>query len=528
MLSYSYPVISSCCHIVTLCYTSPVIAAPLSYFFSLPLAHPITHPPTNSHSHLNSNTPNHPPPLPPSPARTDVTYYHNTTSPANGYFIAVTNLGDIYVSNDQGVTWATHYNTPCSFGGVAIGSNGQAFVVGGSSQYFKYIYTASAGAAFASSNWTEVSPQNPYVYSNVTGQFNAVTTHDGVHIIAVGNAGLVYYSANKGVSWAPTSSSLWDIGDLYCVSAGSPLVAFAGVGSAGLNPTTGTTNGNGNGYILKTLDGGGTWQSVSSGLGALLPANEVFRYHAISALSPSLLYVCSATGVLLKSVNGGLSFTVEATLLSPAGGIRQSHSLSMYDNHQYSSRGVKGVAGDDGGYVYFKTAAPTQLPTKKPLSPTDTRYPTFAPTPTPSATPTTATPSTARPSTARPSYPPTLRPSAPSGQPTRQPSRQPTSQPTRQPTRQPSQQPTRQPSAQPTVRPSAFSLYNFKLVGVPFSASPSWVQVPQLSVTPTSTTTTAPSRTTLSTCLPPKPLPPLSHPLPPLSLTSPTPTWRDL
>ena len=74
--------------------------------------HHLTHPPI----HLLPSFP-HPPPL-----HADVTYYRNATSPSTGYFIAVTNLGDIYVSNDQGVTWLTHYNTPCSFGGVAIGN----------------------------------------------------------------------------------------------------------------------------------------------------------------------------------------------------------------------------------------------------------------------------------------------------------------------------------------------------------------------------------------------------------------------
>ena len=95
---------------------------------------------------------------------TDVTYYHNTTSPATGYFIAVTNLGDIYVSNDQGGTWLTHYNTPVSFGGVSVGINGQAYVVGGSSLYYKYIYTAAAASGFAVANWTETSPRNPDLF----------------------------------------------------------------------------------------------------------------------------------------------------------------------------------------------------------------------------------------------------------------------------------------------------------------------------------------------------------------------------
>ena len=217
-----------------------------------------------------------------------------------------------------------------------MGTNGQAYVVGGSSVYFQNAFSASAVSGFT--QWTEVT--DPFVYSNVTVQFNAVSTFDGVNVIMVGNAGLAYYTSDMGASWAPTTSSLWTIGDLYCVSSGSASVAYAGVGAGGAGGT-----------LLKTTDGGATWTSLAAVLQPLLPVNDAFRFHAISALTSNVIYASSATGVLVKSVNGGRSFTVDAYLTTSgaAGGSAQSHCLSMRNGPNPALRGARGLGADDAG-----------------------------------------------------------------------------------------------------------------------------------------------------------------------------------
>ena len=78
------------------------------------------------------------------------------------------------------------------------------------------------------------------------------------------------------------------LNDLYCVASYGPLVAFA----AGKKST-----------IIMTRDGGNTWTSLSATLqsGTGIGTSVVFAFHAISMLSPAVMYISGSNGAIIKT-----------------------------------------------------------------------------------------------------------------------------------------------------------------------------------------------------------------------------------
>jgi len=432
-----------------------------------------------------------------------------TTDPyQNQYFVAVSNVGNVYVSSNAGVAsqwnWAATASLGVSLTGVTIGTNRQAYAVASGATAGQ-----SAGAIFTSAPpftaWQDVSPRQMR-----SGFFKAVGTFDGVNVVAVGDGGLVYYSNAPGAQ--PTATS-WVFSAqavalganpnkyaLYCVSFGAQRVAYVGGAFA---------------TLLKTVDGGATWTSLYPALrnlNAIGIGNNV-KFHAISAVSTAVVYASTDNGYVFKTNNGGASFVIETQATMPSGTAATLTCVAMYRG-LYNQGGVAqtlpgavGLAGDNAGNVYVKTfaptASPTTAPTPRPTRPGETNPPSVLPTLTPTVMPSrpTVSPTTKSPSytpppstrptpapsawptrvptcepTPRPSSAPTLFPSAPpsvtpttagpsavpstacpTGQPSMQPTRQPSTQPTRGPSRpsgQPTRRPTRQPTMQPTARPT--------------------------------------------------------------------------
>jgi hypothetical protein len=437
-----------------------------------------------------------------------------TDAGGNTTFLAVLSPGVVLTStNTQGAAnWAMAANvTTTALSGAAVASgNGVAVVVASnlvSSRRTVFVSTYPAPVDFAAAvqrtnasnpravvyrNWTDISP------TAAAGlPFTAVAVAaDASTVIAVGLGGTVYVatcaagagaSVSAGVpapsaaclraSWTKASAGV--TADLYCVS-----VSAAGSGGSTSTSVVAVAGGNG-ATVLRTDNGGKTWVSLTATiitqLGGTLSVMNNVRFHSCTMLTAQVFYFAATNGVVVKSVDGGVTFSLDASIRSPStAGAAPVSCLAMYTGADALARGiVAGVAGDAGGYAYTKyvapSSAPTYEPTLKPLSPTDSRYPTTAPTSPPTQRPTvapTAAPTylpTGRPSsqpsrqptrqpTSRPSLQPTAHPSAPTGQPTARPSSpsgQPTEQPTRQPTEQPTRQPTAQPSEQPTNRPTA-------------------------------------------------------------------------
>ena len=401
-----------------------------------------------------------------------------TDTQLNIVYLAVTNTGAVFYSDKAGqvTDWGwTQYltltapqgvsvaaGTPLDLRGVAIGTNRQAYVV----SYMAGLTGASAGAIYTAGvesykeAWTDVSP-----LLMRSALFNAVGTYDGTVVVAVGDGGLIYYSNNIGTMPTPAS---WKFSDqvakgvivdasrhLYCVSFGSTLVAYAG----GTYAT-----------LIKTTDGGQTWQSLYPALRTLdaVGINTDIKFHAISAVSSAVVYASASNGVIFRTINGGYSFTVEGnTQGSPAA----LYCIGMYRGVQrpdvvQTGPGVVGLAGDNSGYTYTKTFAPTAAPTPEPSpNPTvfgETNPPSTEPSLRPSRAPSTPTfePSTEAPNwvpkpSLKPSYGPTPYPSKfPTYSPSPKPSTGPSYIPSFLPSALPSYTPTPRPSADPTLHPS--------------------------------------------------------------------------
>ena len=108
-------------------------------------------------------------------------------------------------------------------------------------------------------------------------------------VIAVGTGGKLYVTSS-----ALSVTPIWSmpvsptLNDLFCVASYGPLVAFA----AGKKST-----------IIMTRDGGNTWISLSANLqsGTSIGTSVVFAFHAISMLSPAVMYISGSNGAIIKT-----------------------------------------------------------------------------------------------------------------------------------------------------------------------------------------------------------------------------------
>ena len=227
---------------------------------------------------------------------------------AVGYSYVGSNFaGIIYVSMDNGRTFTIANsigNTKLQ--GVTIGKNGNAYAVGISTlnPALGKVYLSSRSLSPSYASWTDVSPPSKRV------QLMAVSTSDGVHVVAVGYGGAVFYSRNNGTTWNTGSSSVSVV--LQCVAAGNASVAMA----AGDSTT-----------LLRTLNGGANWtllasatatSAFSSDIQAMLPAVGSFRFHAISMVGPSIAYAAlsstsGSSGLIIRTIDGGRSWQLQYT-----------------------------------------------------------------------------------------------------------------------------------------------------------------------------------------------------------------------
>jgi len=151
---------------------------------------------------------------------------------------------------------------------------------------------------------------------NTFGQgFNSVTTPDGVNLIAVGNNGKVYRSANSGLTWVTTT-----------------------YGSANLNSVTSYNNdvwiASANGNVYKALKTFSAYTSYNTG-----SANNLYGVYFINSNTG---FACGDAGSVYKSVNGGLNWTLSNS------GIPSVKLNSV----NFSSSSIGRVVGNNGSIYY--------------------------------------------------------------------------------------------------------------------------------------------------------------------------------
>ena len=216
--------------------------------------------------------------------------------------IVAANGEKIYASDDAGDTWSISYSTSTNNDLTSTDqSNGRIFV-GGTSEIF---YTDNAGAS-----WDSVT---------VTGIGGNVRSIDfeGNHGYICGVSAALGYSGDFGASWTllsgyPTSQPF---NDVFTFSASK---CFA-VGDGGT--------------IIYTADGGGTWNTVSSGTTADL--------RSIDFLDNQVGFIAGTGGVLLETDDGGLTWS-----------LNNNHTMTQNILNIEMVTGNVGFFCGSGGQVY--------------------------------------------------------------------------------------------------------------------------------------------------------------------------------
>lgn len=158
--------------------------------------------------------------------------------------------------------------------------------------------------------------------------FNSITTPDGVNMIAVGNNGKMYRSANGGSSWVSLTNGtfnlncvtslgndVWiaaNVGNVYKTQKTSSSANLYYVGSSeNLNsvsfpdPNVGYVCGD-NGKVYKSTNGGVNWVSVNSGLPAV-------KFNSISFKDADNGVLAGDNGKLYTTTNRGVTWLLEAS-----------------------------------------------------------------------------------------------------------------------------------------------------------------------------------------------------------------------
>jgi photosystem II stability/assembly factor-like uncharacterized protein len=184
--------------------------------------------------------------------------------------------------------------------------------------------------------------------------------------------GIIYYSKDayqSSPTWVAADSTTTN--NLFCIASKGANIAIAG----GLSRT-----------LLKTTDGGVTWKSLTPSVSKIsaVTSSSHFQYHAISMLTQAVIYMSLSTGAIIRTINGGFSFTLETVIVSPSGRGVQLNAIAMFDT------GVAGLAFDNVGNSYVRFLSPTATPSFSPayIAPTIApSQPTVSPTPVPSPAP---------------------------------------------------------------------------------------------------------------------------------------------
>ncbi len=124
--------------------------------------------------------------------------------------------------------------------------------------------------------------------------FNSITTPDGTYIVAVGNSGKLYRSANGGVTY--TSSTVAGSPNLYSVTSFGDDVWMTGD----------------NGNIIKTL------KTASSN--TIYNAGTAVTFKSVFFINSNTGFVCGSGGNVYKSVNGGVNWTLSNSGISSGNG----------------------------------------------------------------------------------------------------------------------------------------------------------------------------------------------------------------
>lgn len=189
--------------------------------------------------------------------------------------------------------------------------------------------------------------------------FNSVSSADGVYVIAVGDAGLLFRSSDGGNTFAQLNigpehykdvctygDNVWFCGTNGKIYLSSKEVQSVTPVTAGSSTLTGIDFVDNNigyacgvgGVLYKSTDGGATWNPSNTGI----PAVDL---NAISFIDATNGVVVGNNGIVYTTANGGSSWTVSAA----------GTSKNLLDVEYYSDGYV--IAGVDGTLLIKPTSS---------------------------------------------------------------------------------------------------------------------------------------------------------------------------
>jgi len=154
------------------------------------------------------------------------------------------------------------------------------------------------------SNWTPLGPTNwnSIGWNPGIGRINTVVVDpNNSNVIYIGApAGGCWKSTNGGNSWIPLTDTLASLGvSGIAIDPSNSNIIYLATGDGDGNDTYSIG-------VIKSIDGGNTWQST--GLTWTTSQSRVMRKIIINPTNPSILFVATSNGIW-KTTNGGGSWT---------------------------------------------------------------------------------------------------------------------------------------------------------------------------------------------------------------------------
>ncbi|HAY34897.1 MAG TPA: hypothetical protein DCY06_12270 [Bacteroidetes bacterium] len=248
-------------------------------------------------------------------------HFINTTTG----WIATQNGGRVYATTDGGTTWTNSitdglvvpnavYFANATTGYVTNNNNGKVFV------------TTDAGAT-----WT-------FGDGTTEPQYAAVSS--GSDVFSVGRSGTTTKSTDGGTTYTLMGNAV----TITQIRKIKFINATLGIGTAGS-----TTTGDSLGFLIKTTDGGNTWNQ--------LPYNFKNIVYSLATPTPTTWYVGRGRNAIFKTTDAGATF-VEQT--QPTTGTHNFLDISFADeNNGYAVTSTGGVIKTtDGGTTWTNANTP--------------------------------------------------------------------------------------------------------------------------------------------------------------------------